>query len=122
MFAMPGPFRQLITDKVVRDAIKKAGFSNVSQQIYDLIPMGSHLLVAHDLNLDTGAMQADVFDGKGSYLGSTPLPKVDYHFFSSYYNVFAKLTFRIGLAYGLLREDGDFVLKRYRVALFKMMK
>ncbi len=110
----PEAMHSAYTPAIVTAAIQKSGFKERKPPLFGLVPMGDHLLAINDYKSKTGDLEADIFNPKGEFIGTTQLKGVNFHFFGFFFGYFANLRFQNGKAYALLdTEDGDYKLARY---------
>lgn len=111
---LPGSLHQYVTSAAIAKGMANAGFPEVKQPIFGLVPMGDHLLVLHDYKVDSNQLSADIFDNGGKFVGSVDLPNLSYTYYGAYFGSYLKLFFIKDKAYGLLKnEDGELSIARF---------
>jgi len=116
MSMMPPFLQDMVTNKVVQDAIERAEFSFRKPPVFGILPMEEgFFLVVHDHNPITGEATADLFDPNGKYLGQTELPKIRVNIFGGFFGSPARMVFKNGFAYATIPDEGgEFSAVRYR--------
>jgi len=116
---LPSNMTEIVTPDVVEQAILRAELSPAKPPVYGLFPVDKDgiLIVAHDYDAVTGKVIGDIFDRNGTYAGTTELPPIQVNLFGGMFGGPTKLLMRDGHAYGMVEEDGELNMVRYRVEI-----
>lgn len=104
---LPEALIPVVTENVIRRAVKKAEFPPAKFPIVGLNIMGEYLLVIHARNFSTLVVSADIFDQQGKYRGSFSMPGNSLQF----------MVFKKGYAYAVETVDDELELVRYKYSV-----